>query len=308
MKTILVPLDGSDFAARAIPFARAIAQQQGGRIVLVRAVLTGLSDAARQAARGEIQDARDELARVAGNLRENGIAAEWLVPNDEPGWAIIEQVQQQAIDLIVMSTHGRSGLGRWVYGSVADRVLRGTSTPIMLVPPWASFNWPAIASHFRYVVPLDGSAFAQQALGPTIKLARASAGQLILLSAIQPPLIALGSSVAHGAFDTAAATAAAQGELTTVAQRLAVQGVQTTTEVVEGTPTEAILDTVRLRQAHLIVMATHGRGGVTRALLGSVAEATLRRAPIPLLLVRIARAGAEQASGLVQETLAHSAG
>ena len=142
-RTILVPLDGSALAERALPYAEALARPGGGRLVLVRAVpylarpagdkpFATLA-AARDAAAAE---AREYLDCAAARLGERGIAAEVAVPYEEEADAILAEAQRAGADLIAMATHGRGGLGRWLYGSVAAEVLASTSLPILLIRTW----------------------------------------------------------------------------------------------------------------------------------------------------------------------------
>src|ERR1051326_3917222 len=97
---------------------------------------------------------------------------ETTIPWGEPTDEILEQVRSARADLVVMATHGRSGLGRWLYGSVADEVLRRASVPIFLVPPGSYEPWSADRAP-RILVPLDGSQLSQAALGPA-RIGRAS--------------------------------------------------------------------------------------------------------------------------------------
>ena len=114
LKTVVVPLDGSQFAERALPYAQILARSAGAHVVLVRAVKGGSSRSAPETADADEQRARGELALVSDRLEQEGIATTTLTPFDEASWAIITAVQEESADLIVMSTHGRAGLGRWV--------------------------------------------------------------------------------------------------------------------------------------------------------------------------------------------------
>src|SRR5688572_20459348 len=144
LRTILVPLDGSDLAARAVPYASALAGSAGTKLVLMRALPRQVS--------GRLPDDRDEtlaeLTMDAAVLRAIGVSAETVVRciqhfhASDIGEAISAAAEEQRADLIVMSTHGRSGLGRWLYGSATDSVLRRTSTPVLLVPPHADRPLP----------------------------------------------------------------------------------------------------------------------------------------------------------------------
>ena len=148
-ETILVPLDGSDRAAAALPVAREMARRFGGRLWLVQAIQLGNASFAlgANAATGGLTDpavitseveARAEVARaylsgVAEQLGDVGLQAEYEVRDGPPGDAIIEAAGEARADLIVMSSHGHGGLGRLVFGSVTDHVVRNSRAPVLVV-------------------------------------------------------------------------------------------------------------------------------------------------------------------------------
>ena len=142
-KKILVPLDGSMLAEHAIGTAAELAAG-GATVMLVRAAeapgLPGVDPTNMQA--DVVREAEEYLARVAARLERNGINVQTSVWYGPPVSAIVEAAQLRGADLIVMSTHGRSGLGRLILGSVAEAVLRSTTTPILLV---RAFEAPRVA-------------------------------------------------------------------------------------------------------------------------------------------------------------------
>ena len=133
--TVVVPLDGSALAERAVPYATQLVRHGGARLVLVRAALAhtvpGVDPTDTQVAVTEC--AERELETAAKHLRGQGLSVETHVYYGEAAWAIADVAERQSAELLVMSTHGRGGLGRWVYGSVADKVLRGADVPVLLV-------------------------------------------------------------------------------------------------------------------------------------------------------------------------------
>jgi nucleotide-binding universal stress UspA family protein len=145
IKRILVPLDGSELAERAVPYAKELAQQLGASLILLR-VVNSLELSSAQAFSGylpaEVYDAafedsrkaaREYLEQTAKRLAAEGLQVDWVMRTGDPAGEVIEHERECGCDLVVMSTHGRSGIGRWVYGSVADRILRGGSIPVLLV-------------------------------------------------------------------------------------------------------------------------------------------------------------------------------
>ena len=213
------------------PYVRALARASGVRIVLVRAVLAhtfpGTDPTDAQAA--AVQQAEDELAAVAERLWADGLAAERHVYYGEASEAILETAHYQRGDLIAMSTHGRTGLGRWVYGSVADRVLQRATVPLLLVPATAERAWPTDRPP-RFLVPLDGSEFAEAALQPASELAATLGAELVLLRVVEPlvPLVA-DETVYGSAFKIEEEHAAAGEYLERVAAPLRAQQSQTDT-------------------------------------------------------------------------------
>jgi nucleotide-binding universal stress UspA family protein len=136
--TLLVPLDGSDLAERALPHAKLLAKQFGGRIHLLRvitpsAALTEIEPVAVDIERAQITEAEEYLERVSSALAGESFDVEANIAVGTPADTIIQYAVEHHIRLIVMYTHGRSGLSRWVYGSVADRVLQGARCPVLLV-------------------------------------------------------------------------------------------------------------------------------------------------------------------------------
>ncbi len=144
---ILAPLDGSELSERTLAHVRAIATGcQVPEVVLLRVVESISSSAYAVSAvlsegwvaKVENQDqayARDYLAKLAGNLKKEGITVKTDVVRGMPANEILDYAKKNGVDIIVMSTHGRSGVTRWVFGSVADRVLRHSTIPVLIVPP-----------------------------------------------------------------------------------------------------------------------------------------------------------------------------
>ena len=140
---ILVPLDGSEHSKQALPFAVDLARQSGGTIVLAQAVHTSFAalpdsymatpDIYEQMMTQARSEAVANLQAVADELAAQGVKVETVVLEGEPATEIIDYEDQGQIDLVVMSTHGRSGLTRFVYGSVAERVLRHGTKPVLLI-------------------------------------------------------------------------------------------------------------------------------------------------------------------------------
>ncbi|MFN8512645.1 MAG: universal stress protein [Thermomicrobiales bacterium] len=185
-RTLLVPLDGSPLAECALPFARRLAALSGARLVLVRTVAAGESGAARDAA-------LTYLEAHADVLRETGVRVDALVPVGAAVEAIAATVAAERIDLIVMTTSGRFLLGHGASGLFAGLLAR-VAAPILLVRAWhdvAALETTTERGGARIVVPLDGSAVAEQALDSARSFAALLGGELVLVRAVpaaQPDL------------------------------------------------------------------------------------------------------------------------
>jgi nucleotide-binding universal stress UspA family protein len=226
------------------------------------------------------------LEEVAAGLV--GEAVEPSLAIGPAGEEILREARARGADLLVLATHGRSGLGRWLYGSVADHVLRHAEVPVLLVSAVCAPAWPD-GGPGTILVPLDGSALAETALAPAAALAGTMQARLLLLRAVEPQVAAgtaysTGHSYAYG--DPAEALEASRSYLEALAGGLRERGLTVDVQAVEGPAAPAITGAAWERGAGLIAMATHGRSGVGRLVLGSVATTTLHLAAVPLLLVR----------------------
>lgn len=288
MQRILVPLDGSPLAERAIPYAESLARTTMARIVLLRAVeVHALSGHRRAKARvGAQQEAENYLDAIAAPLRERGLTVDIALPYGGAAEMIEDEIAIRGIDLVVMATHGRGGLGRMVFGSVAERVLHHSAVPVLLIRAWQEATGDAFAAAPRIVVPLDGSRFAEAALPTARELAAAVGGELLLVQAVTPPEVAFMAEVAYATFDPEAEVTAAMAYLRHLAQQESAAGRTTRIHAEVGTPASVIAEVAANNNAALIVMATHGRNGFGRFVLGSIANAVLRQGATPLLLVR----------------------
>ena len=135
---ILVTLDQSELAEKALPHAMSLAKAFGSELHLVSVVPVLDPETMRAAGvavdwQGQLESARGYMGGIRKQIMAGGLEAEWDVCQGDVAEEILRYCEQQDCDLIVMSTHGRSGLGRWVYGSIADRVLRHAKVPVLLV-------------------------------------------------------------------------------------------------------------------------------------------------------------------------------
>lgn len=294
-RSIMVPLDGSALSEKAIPYATALAKAGGGRLILFRAV-------DRLKVEPEPTDPTAHLESCARAAREAGIDVEPVIYeqyHEDSGKVIVDEARSRSVDLIVMSTHGRSGMGRFIYGSVADRVLREAGAPVMLVPMAVDQPWPTDRP-LKVLVAHDLSELAAEALTPAADLARSLGASITLLSVVQPPTYAYAEGYAYIAPEPEVELEAARQDLEPVAAELRKQGLDVTAQVELGFPSSLVAEIAQDIGADLIVMATHGRGGLARLVMGSTATGAVQRATVPVLLFRpnaIQAQAAEAATG-----------
>ena len=301
IRSILVPLDGSEFSEQALPTAGAIAHREGATLRLVTvhvptAILPfgGSMPIEAEVERRERESAEKRLGQLARRVAEDYEIPVEHVLLDGPVVETIDRfATETGVELIVMTTHGRSGLQRAWLGSVADGLVRRTRLPVLLLRPGerAPEQRLQLAAFRRVLVPLDGSALAEQIVPAAVAVAGATASEFVLLR-IVPPLGTTQPWAAEyaafvGSSDLKQRMEEAGAYLDRVAGTLRGKGLEVDTRVVPHSQAAiAILDEAERLGADLIAMATHGRGGVTRMVIGSVADSVLRRTVAPLLLIR----------------------
>lgn len=288
-KKVLVPLDGSTFAEHAIPLAAAIAQRNEHDLQLLSVyadepVVAGWSLSADRLA----ASLRTYLDRVAG--KAGGPVSTNVVGGDVSD-VLIKEAGRWNVDLIVMATHGRGGLHRGWLGSVADDVVRHATVPVLLVRPFEDETEPTGTPQLEDVlIALDGSKRAERGIDAAVRIGGSEA-VYTLLRVVPGPLFAPSSYPPDAIREEADQLAAGRGEaatyLETAAKRVVERGFQVRTDVVTGVPAATgILRYADQHPADLIVVTTHGRGGLRRALLGSVADKVVRGAGLPVLVTR----------------------
>jgi nucleotide-binding universal stress UspA family protein len=234
-----------------------------------------------------LRDAEQYLEALQARLKGQGLSVSREVLHTDAVTAILFAAPKRTTDLIVMSTHGRTGIERAFAGSVAEHVLHGTTLPVLLVRTVPDRQPVAEPRPFRTIlVPLDGTPIAEVALGylaqETVLLDKAA---IVLLMAMSP-----------------LATGRAGGEqrhyLEAVGQKY-LRDVSPEIRVVPGPADAAILETAQLHDVDLIAMATHGRIGLDRLVHGSVAERVVHGSPVPVLLLHAPAAAADSTPATV---------
>ena len=301
-RKLLVPLDGSTFGEQALAYACDIAQRSGAGLHLAHVhtlntiiyvagmpvIDAELQSLAQDHERAYLEQIRERLTATTGlsitcaNLDSDGSVASTLA----------RCIETHAIDLVTMTTHGRGGLERAWLGSVADALVRCSSVPLLLLRPGE--RAPDIAQPPRFkriLIPLDGSVLSEQILSPALEFGRLMQAEYTLLRAAEPfvmvgyaPLAQVSRpdlKMSQEGLDEA------QRYLARVAERLQAEGFSIRTRALQAThPAAAILDEAHRQDTDLIAMTTHGRSGIARLLLGSVADKVLRGAALPMLIQR----------------------
>jgi nucleotide-binding universal stress UspA family protein len=228
------------------------------------------------------------MAQIAGRFSSGRVKTKAII-GDDPVGAILAYSLEQGVDLIAMSTHGRSGLGRWVIGSVAYKLIHSTAIPLLLVRPRGDDKAPFEGKPLNtIVVPLDGSELAEMALAYGEGLARQMGLNISLIRVVSTPVMTYPGTEAT-AYDPkmlADIENAAAGYLQQKQTELGKKGLKIEYKVKVGNPAEHVIDFAEGHEGTLIVMSTHGRSGIARWILGSVADRILRESHGPILLIR----------------------
>jgi nucleotide-binding universal stress UspA family protein len=308
-RIVLVPLDGSTLGEHALPLALSIARRAGAGLQVLHVhsppealyspegifLDDSLDARLRQGEQAYLDGIVKRLAAVSSVtvtpvlLEGQGIAA-----------SLRTAAAERNADLVVMTTHGRGPLGRFWLGSVADQLVRDLPVPLLLVRPHDSspdFLREPVLKHI--LLPLDGSALAEQMLEPALTLGKLMDADYTLLRVIKP-VLPIGYDFQGVGFGPAAQSVLnrineaheqlhrdAEDYLNRVAARLRSESVRVETRVeVEEQPAVAILKRPAASAIDLIALETHGRRGLARLFLGSVADKVIRGTSLPVLVNR----------------------
>jgi nucleotide-binding universal stress UspA family protein len=302
IRSILVPLDGSPFSEQALPLAVTIARlyQAEFRLVLVHVPPPAplAADDARLYVTVDLQRRDTErayLEQLAGRIRTQEKLTVVAVMLDDPiADAIVEQARAAGAGLIVMTTHGRGSLSRLWLGSVADELIRTLTVPVLLFRPREGKPAPIPASGQRILLPLDGSPAGEAAIAPAADLGERLGLGLTLVQVV-PPQAMVGEAPVFVPFAPADELVEilrreSEAYLARVAEPLCARGLRVNTTVVVFRPVaEALLELARAEEVAMVAVSTHGRRGLQRVLLGSVADKLIRAGERPVLVVRPTR-------------------
>jgi len=292
-RKILVPLDGSELAERALQPALTLARPDGGELILMRVPL--MERIAMPAPEGHgllwpdqsfeqsQKESTEYLATVQKTYQQPSFTLRTLIVDGDVASSIVDTAAAEKVDLIVISTHGYSGLTRWMLGSVTERVLRGATCPVLVVRTENPVR--------RVVITLDGSELSEQALKPGFDLAVQTGSAVAVLRAIPevPPHQVerldeietnLGKRFQEDLFTEA------EAYLKECVARFAPPDLKVETRVMFGPAAYTLIKFAELESADVIVMATHGRTGLRRWAYGSVTDKVLHGALCNTLVIR----------------------
>jgi nucleotide-binding universal stress UspA family protein len=284
VKTLLVPLDGSELGSRVLPYVRTLAANFSARVQLLYVT------AARLNGKHAPYNGEMALNDAADMLRADGFDVATRIESGTPALCIVEAAADDDDTLVVMATHGYSGIRRWTLGSVTEQVIHTTRRPVFVVHGAASPPVTNPPSLKHLLLPLDGSSFARQALALATELATHAQATLHLLHAhlpvsAYPPLARASLSDERFTDLLADQRRSVAQEIESTASNLQQQSLAASTCIKNGHPAEVITAEAARRHCDAIVMATHGYSGIQRWALGSVANRVLHTTPVPLVLV-----------------------
>ena len=312
----LVPLDRTEISEGIIPFITQLARGLEMGVVLATAVqldarlityldrmadnlaepVTGRDPGDRPAASDQLKESltreiKGRLDELADRMALEGIPAETTVEFGNVSDTIIRMAQNSECDLIAMSTRGRSTLASGILGSVAYNVVHESPIPVLAITPErARLHWDTDYGISRIIVPLDGSEFAESVLPYAASLSQKMDMGVTLVQVLSTDEFTYYSS-GYGINEflpriKEEIRSEAREYLTGAASRFFPDGLDVSVEMVYGSPASRITQMARAADHNMIALTTHGRSGISRLLLGSVAESVIRESGDPVLIVR----------------------
>lgn len=280
LERILVPLDGSEVAEAVLGQVCRLLRVNDASVILFEAVPVPVQPGVEYAPL--LSDLKAEAERYVAalerQLQKEGVRARGLVRVGGEATSVLDVARDEKATMIAMATHGRTGLSRFVFGSVAEKVIRASEIPVLLVRSYketavGADRTPVQEIPFRRIlVPIDGSEKSLAVLPHVRTFAKAVGASVLVLGVVEP--------TAEGK--------AGEGEpLVRIAVKdLARDGIPVDPVIRLGDPASEILDATKRHGVDLLAMSTHGRSGPSRWVMGSVTEKVLRAATVPMLVVR----------------------
>lgn len=292
---VVVPLDGSEPSERALAYAVALARAWDEQIVLTGVTtarnqggLAGLAPSIKlEFEESGVRQAEDYLRKVRNKLRRT-VRVEAMVRIGDPAREVQTAARKLNARLIVMTTHGRSGVSRWVQGSVAGKLLRESTIPLLAIGPNVPKPDPRKLRLKHILVPLDGGEAAEAALPVARQLAGDLGGRISVVRVVQW-MADFSYQTQAAVFDSRLDKVLEQAGSEYLDRKLvALKGVEALGFVRRGSTVTRLRDFVTRQKVDLVVMATQSRIGLARATLGSVADRMIH-GKAPVLLLRPSR-------------------
>ena len=286
-KKILVPLDGSELAEKALPYTKAIAKLKNSQVTLFAVSVT--TPGSRRT-----RLLKTYMDVSANSLKTKGIKVSTAIAYGNVADEIIEYADKNKVELIVISTHGYSGIKRWMLGSVTQKVLYGTCTPVLLIKSKS----PEISEVKlkKILLPIDGSPFSESTFPYVEELAKKSNAEVILVEVSESPVVpSYGDRPINptwGKYRDTLWTELHQHSseyLEKVKSDLLKKGLNIKSQAVKSKVGETALKIMKLankEKVDMVVIATHGRTGISRWVYGSVANRIVQESVQPVLLIR----------------------
>ncbi|HEU4792542.1 MAG TPA: universal stress protein [Nitrolancea sp.] len=271
---VVAALDGSELAGRAVPYASQFAARLGAPLNLIWVLPTDSSEVRKSEATTYLQD-------VARSL---DLDVQTMLRFGAPAPEIISAAAGLPEPVIVMTTHGHGGIGRLLFGSVADAVARGVHTPVLLIRAGTAVVSTLIGS---ILILLDGTAYSEAALPYATTLARTFDADLWLVRVAdttevsEDPVSSMALWEEHHRMVRESST-----YLNDLVERLEKEGIRAHARPLAGFVEDEILAYEREARPDLVVIATHGRGGLRRLGFRSLAERILRLGTTPVLMIK----------------------
>lgn len=281
---ILVPLDGSELAEQALRYAETVARRCNSEVILFTACTPG--DWLHRPLRAYLESKAKEF-------KSSGIKVSTKVVQGSPATEILNFAKNDDIGLIIISSHGRTGATLWVLGGVANKVLRRSRGPTLLVRSSKSERLVPNKELRKILLPLDGSEFAEAAIPYVENLAKGPDNEVVLLTVVEPISIPL-FAVHSGGFDwekyekdvMSKVEKEARHYLTRKENSLRDKGLAVSSAMLIGKPAKTILQYAEDNSIDLIGLSSHGLSGITKWVYGSTASKIIEGSSKPVLLIR----------------------
>ena len=282
---ILVPLDGSQLSESILPYARSIAGALKVSVELLLAIDPGTASGAPK--HEPKKAGLDYLNNVATSFQKT-LTVDCSVEAGNPVEVIVHRASSHTDILITMSTQGRSGIQRWMIGSVANKVLHATTSPLLIVRGATDGKTTSDLTFKKVLVPLDGSPLSERVLPHVVDLAKMLTMEVVLVRAPAAPTAAFVAQERDTGFQQIAKNIIAETEtyLEAKVKQLQTEGLKVSYLLLEGEAAGEIIDLARKTPNNLIAMCTHGWSGIGRWVLGNVTERVVHHSGDPVLIIR----------------------